>query len=194
MGTVITKSASGGDGGGGIHALVKPQPGYAVSAALTTGQTQAAIPADWMAFYPFIPAQTIVSTQLSMWSGFPVAGATSRVLIYSDLNGVPNSKLFESATIDGSTTGAKTITNTFTFTAGTTYWLCVHGGAIGPNVVHFTSAAAYCFATKKLSASVNFANGYYLNPVSLGSAPDPAGILTAQTTTGSLPNINISVS
>ena len=183
----------GSSGGGGIHALVKPQSGYAISAALTTAQTQAAIPADWMTFYPFIPAQTLVSTELSIYSGFPVAGATSRVLIYSDLDGVPNLKLFESATLDGSTTGLKTITNTFTFTAGTTYWLCVHGGATGPNVVHFTNAAAYCFATKKLSASVNFANGYYLNPVSIGSAPSPAGILTVQTTNGSLPNINISI-
>jgi len=45
------------------------------------------------------------------------------------LNGLPNAKLHESANIDSSTLGVKTVTQAYTFNAGTTYWLCVQTSA-----------------------------------------------------------------
>ena len=149
-----------GGGGGGIHALIKPQSGMGVSSALTT-----------------------------QWT---LDGATFRALIYSDLDGLPDTKLFESTTIDGSRSGLKTITNTFNFVAGTTYWLCYHSGVSGAALVSINANAAYCFAAKPLVGYTAFVNAYYLN-FPLGSAPRTATIIQNQTRNQGLPNININV-
>jgi hypothetical protein len=46
-----------------------------------------------------------------------------KIVIYSDNNGLPTTKLLESSLLDISTTGFKTFTTSFTFNAGTTYWI-----------------------------------------------------------------------
>jgi hypothetical protein len=180
-------------GGGGIHALIKPQSGMGVSAALNTDFTTGGGANNEMIFYPFIPAQSFTSTNLSLWVTYNAVGATFRALIYSDLNGLPNTKLFESATIDGSTSGLKTITNTFNFVAGTTYWLCYHSGVSGAGLVSIASNSIYSFAAKKASGYNSFVSSYYLN-FALGSAPTTATIIQSQTYYQfALPNININV-
>ena len=179
-------------GGGGIHALIKPQGGIGVSSALTPQWTNNGANNDEMIFYPFIPAQSFTSTNLSLWVSFGSVGATFRALIYSDLNGLPNTKLFESTTIDGSTSGLKTITNTFNFVGGTTYWLCYHSGVSGAALVSINAKATYTFAAKKTAGSTAFVNSYYLN-FALGSAPTTATIIQNQTYNQALPNININV-
>ena len=179
-------------GGGGIHALIKPQSGMGVSAALTAQWTTNGFPDNQMVFYPFIPAQSFTSTSLSLWNSFGSAGATFRALIYSDLNGLPNTKLFESTTIDGSTSGLKTITNTFNFVGGTTYWLCYHSGVSGAALVSIGAASTYSFAAKKANGYDAFVNSYYLN-FALGSAPTTATIIQNQTYSQGLPSININV-
>ena len=184
--------AGGGGGGGGIHALIKPQRGMGVSSALTTQWTLDGANDNEMIFYPFIPAQSFTSTNLSLWVNFGSDGATFRALIYSDLNGLPDTKLFESTTIDGSRSGLKTITNTFNFVAGTTYWLCYHSGVSGAALVSINANAAYCFAAKPLVGYTAFVNAYYLN-FPLGSAPRTATIIQNQTRNQGLPNININV-
>ncbi len=53
-----------------------------------------------------------------------VAGGLLKLLIYSNANGQPNTKLFESATVSADTTGNKILTGlTFTFNANETYWI-----------------------------------------------------------------------
>jgi hypothetical protein len=179
-------------GGGGIHALIKPQSGIGVSSALTPQWTNNGANDNEMIFYPFIPAQSFTSTNLSLWVSFGSVGATFRALIYSNLNGLPNTKLFESTTIDGSTSGLKTITNTFNFVGGTTYWLCYHSGVSGAALVSINANATYSFAAKKTAGSTAFVNSYYLN-FALGSAPTTATIIQNQTYNQALPNININV-
>jgi hypothetical protein len=127
-----------------------------------------------------------------LWVSFGSVGATFRALIYSNLNGLPNTKLFESTTIDGSTSGLKTITNTFNFVGGTTYWLCYHSGVSGAALVSINANATYSFAAKKTAGSTAFVNSYYLN-FALGSAPTTATIIQNQTYNQALPNININV-
>ena len=179
-------------GGGGIHALIKPQSGMGVSAALTAQWATNGFPDNEMIFYPFIPAQSFTSTSLSLWVPFASAGATFRALIYSDLNGLPNTKLFESTTIDGSTSGLKTITNTFNFVGGTTYWLCYHSGVSGAALVSIGAASTYSFAAKKANGYDAFVNSYYLI-FALGSAPTTVTIIQNQTYSQGLPSININV-
>ena len=73
--------------------------------------------------YPFIPNVTFTSQFMYIYVNTAVASSNCRILIYSNLNGRPDQKLYESANLDCSTSGQKTALNSFTFTAGTTYWL-----------------------------------------------------------------------
>jgi hypothetical protein len=53
-----------------------------------------------------------------------LAGGLLKVVIYSNANGQPNTKLFESATVSADTTGNKILTGlSFTFNANETYWI-----------------------------------------------------------------------
>lgn len=53
-----------------------------------------------------------------------VAGGLLKVVIYSNSNGQPNTKLFESATVSADTTGMKFLQGfNFTFNANETYWI-----------------------------------------------------------------------
>jgi hypothetical protein len=89
----------------------------------------------------------------------------ARILIYSDLNGIPTTKLYESANLDCSTTGQKTATTSFTFTAGTTYWLCTHFSGIA-NMTSFTPTGVI---TILISGTANIAS--YIYTYTFGSAP-----------------------
>lgn len=112
-------------GGGGVHVLTKPVTGrlYNVRTNGSPLTTSASTVANTIALYPFIPANslTISNLQITVATGTP--GGLIRLLIYSDLNGVPSSKLLESASLDCASAAIKTFTTSFTFTAGTTYWL-----------------------------------------------------------------------
>lgn len=87
--------------------------------------TTAGLQGNRMYFMCFTPAQNTTYSQL--WinvTGF--AGALARILIYSDLNGQPNTKIYESTNLDCSTSGQKIVNTSGTFSTGVTYWLCLH--------------------------------------------------------------------
>lgn len=65
---------------------------------------------------------TIVTSFEHEITGVSVGGSF-KFIIFSDTNGVPDSKLMESTLISTTTTGFKTYTNTFTFSAGVQYWI-----------------------------------------------------------------------
>jgi hypothetical protein len=111
----------------GIHAQVPLASGDTTSSILV-GATYStlALTTNVMRFNPFIPAQDITTSDLYIDTTIGVVGSLGRILIYSDLNGLPNTKLYESADLDLSTTGIKIATTTFNFVSGTTYWLCIH--------------------------------------------------------------------
>ena len=110
----------------GIHALVKLRTGDAVSCQITAGtQNSVASLANRLSALSFNPAQTFTSSNLYIFVNAGIASSLAKILIYSDVNGIPTTKLYESANLDTSTTGTKTATTSFTFTAGETYWLVV---------------------------------------------------------------------
>jgi hypothetical protein len=176
----------------GIHALIKPLSGGIISQALTASTSNTGGTSNRMWLFPFIPANSFTISSLSLWVTTATAGSLFRVLIYSDNNGSPDAKLFESANIDGSTTGQKTITTTFTFNAGTTYWLCYHAGAITTVCVGVSQTGLYCFRSQVAGTSAALATCYYLNVV-LGLAPANISLIQAQTTNTSIPNINMHI-
>jgi hypothetical protein len=123
---------NGGGGAVGRHALLPLQSGNVTNSVITSVNplSSTAFIANRLIAYPFIPNQSFTTSNLFINVTTPVAGSLSRIAIYSDLDGYPNSRLFVSADLDCSTLGQKTATTSFSFVAGTTYWLTFHGGAI----------------------------------------------------------------
>jgi len=111
-------------GGGGVHILTKPITGrsYSVRTNATTANSTSSVNPNTISLYPFIPANSLTISNLQLNVTFGVA-ANIRILVYSDLNGVPSSRLIESTNLDASIAGVKTFTTSYTFTAGTVYWI-----------------------------------------------------------------------
>ena len=106
--------------------------------SITTGQTynqsfgavaKAAIAgtANRLDLMPFIPAVDITVSSLSIDCSTAQAGSNVRILVYSNNNGSPGTKLLESTNLSTSApTGVKTYTVAYTFLAGTIYWVGTH--------------------------------------------------------------------
>jgi hypothetical protein len=169
-------------GGGGIHALLKPVSGRRITYQLTTSVTGANFTTNRLVLIPFFPANTFTISEILMNCNLAQPSSLGRLLIYSDNNGVPNAKLYESADLNLSTTGFKIATTTFTFNVGTTYWLAFHGGSVTSNIVQTQLGSTYVIA--QTGGSVNSAQGYFVT-ASLGSAP--ANITSPSFLSGSMP-------
>lgn len=171
-------SGGGGGGASGIHGFLT-QSTFGVTAILTNSGTNTATPAsNTMYAYPIIMANDYTFNSMQMYCQAALVSGTCRILVYSNLNSNPDQKLYESATIDLSTTGTKTITNTMTFTKGTVYWLVLHAGAGGSPL-----------SIRSISSLTQIAIGYRSNnapysliqntaSVPLGSAPTTFGAYT----------------
>ena len=125
-----TIAASGGGGGGNTvatHILSNPQSLFYYSNALTNNTLISGIKtANSLHLTNFTPAYNLtINTFLIEVTTIDAVGL-GKVVIYSNLNGLPNTKLLESVSVSSATLGVKTITGfTFTFTAGVTYWIGV---------------------------------------------------------------------
>jgi hypothetical protein len=153
-------------GGGGIHALVKPRTGQAIAPIIGGGGLSSGFAtANRLTAQPFIPANTFTCSNLFLNVSNFSTGSLARILIYSDLNGIPNTKLYESANLDCGTNGIKTATTSFTFTAGVTYWICTHT-SLGSGFTTFTISNILGFLT-----NVSSVFSSYIYAISFGSAP-----------------------
>jgi len=91
--------------------------GHAASNLTTTVSGRLLLTAFTPAYDFQINAISLVTVQTA------VAGGLLKFVIYSNANGQPNTKLFESATVSADTTGNKLLTGlSFTFNANETYW------------------------------------------------------------------------
>jgi hypothetical protein len=169
----------------GLHALRPLASGQSTFAGITApGFASAGIVANRLFAVPFIPNQNITTSALYMNAAGSIASGLARILIYSDLNGLPNTKLYESANLDGSTPGIKTATTTFNFVAGTTYWLCLYVN-LSFSVSQITTNALIPLNT------VNIANPntHVYVSATFGSAPTTFG--TPVITNGNVPFVGI---
>lgn len=177
-------------GGGGAHAFVAPSPlgtfpnGMVNVFVYNNNFSNFVETANRLTAYPFIPFQTIISTALVVRCVVGKVTALGRILIYSDLFGFPNTKLYESADIDMSTSGDKTILTAFTFTKGTTYWLAFHssntqtmGGCQASNMIPVFSNSSQTY------------NHYYQN-ISFGNS-SPTTFNPTTYNIGTVTNISI---
>lgn len=183
MSTQITISKSGG---GGAHVLTKPVSNstYSVRLNAVSYPTYSTITGNNILLYPFIPANSLTIKNLFINVQSATVGGLARLLVYSDLNGVPSSKLIESTSLDCSTTGDKTFNTSFTFTAGTTYWLGLYANLnITVIILDYNQMIPICNqgttgAFSILNVITTFPNA-------------PATIGTGTLTTSSAPSINL---
>lgn len=191
-GTGVTATNSGNDVTvnipgvvSGSHVLTKPVSGrtYSIRTDCNTATSSLATTANFIVLSPFIPANTLTVLNFIINVVISTAGANARILVYSDLNGAPNSKLFESSiNLDCSTLGTRISTpaTPFTFTAGTTYWLGLYSSAavtfsaVNPTqlIPISTSTALFTVAHSTMLAAATF---------SVGSAPNPLTTATLNT-------------
>jgi hypothetical protein len=75
---------------------------------------------------PLINFNNLVVNQLAINVSVAAVGALARIVVYSDLNGTPNTKLLESPDLDCSTLGFKKYIVDYTFQKGVTYWIGAH--------------------------------------------------------------------
>jgi hypothetical protein len=155
-----------GGGNVGVHAIMPLASGQSCGALLNSfSLTTTATIVNRLYAYPFIPNQNITTSGMYINVTTAVASALSRILIYSNVNGLPNTKLYESANLDCSTTGVKTATTTFNFVAGTTYWLAFYSNS--------TSTINFINTTNLLPININTTNinVYAWSGATFGSAP-----------------------
>jgi hypothetical protein len=124
---------------GGFHVLIKPISGayYSQLSIIATSAVGAGTRNNGaLQLTPFYPANTLTCDSIQFEVTTAVASSLSKVVIYSELNGTPKNLLYQSGDIDCSTLGYKTITTSFTFTAGTVYYIgVVSNASVGVRVI-----------------------------------------------------------
>ena len=174
-------------GGGGVHVLIKPISGrlYNARNTATFGSSGSSLPANSIQLYPFFPANSLTISNLMINVNTAVVGGLARILVYSNLDGVPSSKLIESTDLDCSTTGTKTFTTSFTFTAGTTYWLGCYSNLTLTNVDKFPSEQTTPIAINSFTSAF----GLLTAAATFPTAPSTLGTATLSTFTGVIINL-----
>ncbi len=180
-------------GGGlqGVHNVLNyfPSTAFGIDASISAASSPPqATTTNLLSLYPFIPNKTITSVSLKIAVTTLGVGVNARILIYSDLNGFPNTKLYESANLDCSSLGNKTALTTFTFNAGTTYWLGLHSSGIA-SLTHINSQSLIpLYITNAGSSSIT----QYTSTIAFGSAPST--YTYSSQNTGAVPRIVINLS
>lgn len=177
----IAASGGGGGGGGGFHMLTQPISTwlYAAQAYNTTfGTTSLNNGVNNMMLSLFYPATTFTISELSINVTTAASSASNvKILVYSDDGfGYPRAKLIESSSLSMTTTGAKVFLTSYTFTAGTKYWMGViidaAAGAVvtqlGPNVL-YTRHFNYNVSQTGMYIPTSFASPTALNTTSATS-------------------------
>lgn len=122
-----------GSSAAGVHVLTTPLSitvgsvnyAYLPLMAPTTLQTTTNNYAGRIMLAPFIPAQDIRVTGIQTEVFGSVAGTNARLLIYSDLNGIPDTLIIQSIDLSCAIGGVKQFNVSFTMTKGTVYWVGV---------------------------------------------------------------------
>jgi hypothetical protein len=186
MSTQILISNTGGGASGlqGVHALLPLASGQSTFAGISTPGLAGTTPAANRIYaVPFIPNQNITTSALYI-NVTSTTGGNARILIYSNLNGLPDQKLYESTDLNCSTTGLKTASTTFNFVAGTIYWLCIYTNA-SFTLSYISTSALFPLS---ITGSANPNTHVFIN-ATYGSAPTTFG--TPSITNGNAPFVGI---
>jgi hypothetical protein len=156
----------------GLHILLPPVSGGFYGNNLNSGggntnQTQVA---NRIVLSPFFPANSITSSQLSIYVSAFASGSLARILVYSNgSTNQPLTKLLESPDLNCSTNGTKSWTTTYTFEAGTIYWVGIQMNTTPSTLFSWTTLAA--LTTSVTSTAGTSYSSYITTSYSFGSAP-----------------------
>lgn len=172
----------------GIHAPLIPASGGFINPLMIVYQatTATTLAVNNLRCFPFIPMKSFTIISYSIEVTTAVASSNMRVLFYDSLNGLPNAKLHESANIDSSTIGVKTVTQAYTFNAGTTYWLCVQSSAAVAMKTHTATGGG--FAWQQTGAGAQLVNNVQYT-YAIGSAPATLTTTGATYSTVTVPHL-----
>jgi hypothetical protein len=183
-GVVTINSSGGGGGGGGFHMLSPTLPGALYLAQAYTpnpGSTSLSNGVNQMMMTLFAPATTFTITELSVNVTTAASSASNvKILVYSDDGfGYPRAKLIESSALSMTTTGAKTFLTSYTFTAGTRYWMgVITDSSAGAIVTALGSNVPYM---RHFNYNI-MVSGYYINT----SFASPIALNTSSFISGNL--------
>ena len=178
---VVTINASGGGGGGlqGLQSLLTLESGdiTCLQVGGFGGFDQTSLVNNRILLFPYIPNQNITTSALDVTVNALGASSNCRILIYSNLNGLPDTKIYESATLNCTSTGIKTASTSQTFTAGTIYWVGVHGqNSAALSAVNSIATVGLKIATSGVSTGL--VTNTIFKDVTFGSAPATFGVPT----------------
>jgi hypothetical protein len=126
-GDIVVGGGGGGSGLQGAQIQFNNNGGnasFGFNASMIAANTGTVIPtANRLDVYPITPNKTLTNVSLTINVSTLGVSTLARLVVYSNSNSFPTTKLFESTDINCSTTGDKTVLTGLTFTAGTTYWL-----------------------------------------------------------------------
>ena len=175
--TIAASGGGGGGTGGGIHMLTYPISTWLYAAQaynVNFGTTTLSNGVDYMMLSLFYPATTFTISELSINVSTAASSASNvKILVYSDDGfGYPRAKLIESSALSMTTTGAKVFLTSYTFTAGTKYWMGViidasAGAAVtqlGQNILYLRHGN-YSIAQNGMYIWASFASPPALNTV-----------------------------
>ena len=160
---------TGGSGLQGYHNVMGFFPsGFGTSAHITASTPSNLVTsANLIYLNPIIVQNSITYASIRFNVITGAAGSNARIVIYSNVSSLPNSKIYESTDISCAAPGLKTITVTGTFTVGTIYWIGIHlSGA--PTLGAISVQACLPIAVNTINASP--VTGWTYN-YTFGSAP-----------------------
>ena len=170
----------------GLHNIIPAKSTKAFSFATNATALSARTMVNGRIFLaPIIVNKDVTSTLMYINCSTLLAGGNSRILIYSDVNGVATTKLYESASLSCATTGIKTASIEFTFLAGVTYWVGVYAN----NGHALTGVTAGAMNVIDIGGTV-LSNLGFINST-FASAPTTLGALTFEN--GTMPFVGIQV-
>lgn len=171
---------SGGGGLKGLYNVLPPQVGQTVTNRLYgTSTSFNTYSNNVIRLHPYVSSNTITTASISMQVLTSQVGAQGRILIYSNVNSKPSSKLYESATLVFSTSGIKTATIAFTFTAGETYWIGFQNSLSVTSATISSVLSANLFPFLGSPTANSGYIGYETTAYIFGSAPTTMGTVTA---------------
>lgn len=166
-GTLNIPQYSGGSGSAfGTHIVVKPKSSvyYSTNPLTGSGGTTTAT-ANFYYLAPFIPQNSISVNEFRVEVNTIAVGGLATILLFDDVNGLPKNKIMESTNLDCSTSGMKTYTASYTFNAGTTYWL---GVSVNANIGFRSNNTSFALQHHASSSAVN---PQYFKAATFGSVP-----------------------
>jgi hypothetical protein len=163
--SVSIYNRSGGASSGalkGVHSLVDIKSSQVTSqstesSALTTYATTI----DRVYSAPYIPNQSFTSNGLFiLCSTAGAVGDLARIMVYSDVSGLPDALLFSTNSLGIATTGKKGDKCNLNFVAGTTYWLAVQTNSNTAVLSAIPVSSLLCIGNKGNGAPLSFYSAY----------------------------------